>query len=113
MYLGSILLSQVHHSVSAVESGSDLLVCLHKSLQFNVKVLVLSLQNVAVLVNGIAFLLDILIPLEKVLVIESEVLLLLFGGEELIFSLFEARLFLEDFLVHCPVSILFGFRLSA
>lgn len=48
-------LSEVVDAVSSVQSGSYLLVCLHKPLQLNVQVLVLVLKYIAVVHKGVDF----------------------------------------------------------
>lgn len=73
------LLSQAHHSVSSVQGSSDLLVSLHEALELHVQILVLTLEDGAMLVNGIALSLDIVVSLEEILVVKSEVLLLFSG----------------------------------
>lgn len=80
------LLSQGHDSVSSVERGSDLLVGLNESLELDIQVLVLVLQNGAVLIDSVALVLQVVVAVEQVLVIESEVFLFLSGDHELILS---------------------------
>ena len=67
------LLSQAHDSVSSVEGSSDLLVGLDESLKLNVQVFVLALEDRAVLVDGIALGLHVIVAIEQVLVVESQV----------------------------------------
>ena len=80
------LLSQGHDSVSSVERGSDLLVGLNESLELDIQVLVLVLQNGAVLVDGVALILQVVVAVEQVLVIESQVFLLFSRDHELVLS---------------------------
>ena len=47
--------SQVHHSVSSIQCGPDLFIGANESLQFNIQVFILTLENIAVGLYGIDF----------------------------------------------------------
>jgi len=55
------LFPQTQNSISSVKSCSDLLICLHEPLELNIKVLVLVLEHAAVLVDGVALRLQIIV----------------------------------------------------
>lgn len=69
------LLSEAHHSVSSVQGSSDLFISLDEALELDVEVLVLTLEDGAMLVDGITLGLHVVVSLQKILVVESEVLL--------------------------------------
>lgn len=69
------LFSKAHHSISSVQGSSDLLISLDEALELDVKVLVLTLENGAMLVDCITLSLHVVVSLQEILVVESEVIL--------------------------------------
>lgn len=76
MHLVVSLVSQLLNTVSTVESGADLLICLDEALELSRQVFVLTNQHVAVVLQGIYFCLNISILSLKWLVGETEITLL-------------------------------------
>ena len=85
--LGVSLLSDVDNAFSSVQGGSDLLVGLHESFQLNIQVSVLTLEHVAVGIQGVELGLEVTVSFEDVVVAESKVVLLLSGDHKLVLDL--------------------------
>ena len=75
------------HAVTAVESAADLFVRLHKALKLNVQVFVLVLQNAAVVLQGVYFLSDVVVPALEALVREAQIVLLSARHVQVLFAL--------------------------
>ena len=106
------LLSQAHDSISSIQCGSDLLIGLHEALKLDVEILVLALENGAMLVDGVTLGLHIVISLQEILVVEPEVVLLLPSDRQLIFGVTELGLSFEYLSVEISVSRILGLCLS-
>ena len=58
-----------------------------ESLKLDIEVLILALKHGTVLINSIAFVLDIIVSLQEILVIESKVFLLLSSNNQLVLDI--------------------------
>ena len=77
LVLGS--LTKILHAVSSVQSVSNLLVRLHKTLQLDVQVFVLVLQNSAVVLESVNFRSQVVIAALHRLVRETKIVLIATG----------------------------------
>ena len=64
------------------------------------------------LIDGIALGFHIVVSLQEILIVESEVLLLFSGHHQLVFCVPEFGLSFEDLCIQLPISTIFLFRLS-
>lgn len=90
------LLSQAHDSVSSVQGGSNLLVGLNEALELDVQVLVLALEDGAVLVNCITFSFNVIVSFQEILVVESEILLFFSGDHQVVLGVPEFSFSFEN-----------------
>ena len=108
------LLSDVLNAVSSVQCGSDLLVCLHESFQLDVEVSVLTLEHVAVGIQGVELGLQVTVSFEDVVVAEAEVVLLLSGNHKLVLDLSGSLLSFVELTLEVSVLgiLIFGLALQ-
>jgi hypothetical protein len=66
-------MTQRIYSVPSVKSVSDLLVCIHEPLKFNIKVAILSLQHIAVIMQCVDFCADIIVSSLHGLICKSKI----------------------------------------
>ena len=86
--------SNLVDTVSSVQSSTNLLVSMYKSLKFNVEVFILMLQNTAVTIQSIDLSLNIVVSIKDILIVEAHIVLffpsnikLIVNGTQSIFSL--------------------------
>ena len=108
------LLSDVLNAVSSVQCGSDLLVCLHESFQLDVEVSVLTLEHVAVGIQGVELGLQVTVSFEDIVVAEAEVVLLLSRNHKLVLDLSGSLLSFVELTLEVSVLgiLIFGLALQ-
>jgi len=104
--------SKVLNSVSPIQSGSNLLISLNKSLEFDIEVFILASEDVAVGLNSVYLGLEVTVSLHHVVIRESKVFLLLSGNDELILGVSESVLSLKYLGGEISVSGVLTFSLS-
>lgn len=104
--------SKIHNSVSPVEGSSDLLIGLNKSLQLNIQIFVLALEDIAVGLDSIDLSLEVAVSLHQVVIRESKVVLLFSGNHKLVVSVSKSIFSLEHLGSKVSISGVFTLGLS-
>lgn len=104
--------SDIHNSVSSVQGGSYLLICLNESFKFDIQIFVLTLENITMGSNCINFWFHIRISIHEVFIAEYKVILLFSRNNELIVSCSQFGLSIEQLSLHISVSSIFILSLS-
>jgi hypothetical protein len=86
LHLVICLVTEVVNAISAIEGGSDLLISLNETFEFAVEVLVLVLENVAVVLKGVDFGSAIVVSMLEGLVGETEIVLFSAGNAKIFFA---------------------------
>ena len=101
------------YTVSSVQSSADLLIGMHESLELDVEVLILMLEDTAMLVQSIDLTFNIVVSIEDVLIVESDIILILSGNHKLIFNSSQSVLPLEDLSGKISVTSILSLGLSS
>ena len=101
------------YTVSSVQSSTDLLVGMHESLELDVEVLILMLEYIAMLVQSIDLTFNIVVSIEDVLIVESDIILILSGNQELLINSSQSVLPLEDLSGKISVTSILSLGLSS
>ena len=104
--------SEVLNSVSSIQGGSNLLICLNKSFKLNIEVFILAAEDIAVGLHSIYLSLEVTVSLHHIVVGESEVILLLSGNNELVIGVSQSVLSLENLGGEVSISGILALSLS-